>query len=191
MNGLFDAALEVQQFMQARDWPFCMIGGIAVLRWGEVRMTQDVDLNLLTGFGGEEPYIRALMQTFRGRIPNADSFALQYRVLLLSASNGVDLDITLGALPFEYTMIERATPYTYAPNCELLTCSAEDLIVLKAFADREKDWVDVEGILFRQGAQLEMSYIFDHLILLCDLKGKPEIVANLRQRLRAVEHDAL
>ncbi|GAK61620.1 hypothetical protein U27_01521 [Candidatus Vecturithrix granuli] len=37
----------------------------------------------------------------------------------------------------------------------------------------------------------EMTYIFDHLILLCDLKGKPEIAANLRQRLRAVEHDAL
>lgn len=185
MNGLFEAALEVQQFMQARGWPFCIIGGIAVIRWGEVRMTQDVDLNLLTGFGGEEAYIRALMQAFQGRIANAEAFALQYRVLLLSASNGVDLDITLGALPFEYKMIARATPYMYAPDCELRTCSAEDLIILKAFADREKDWMDVEGILVRQGAQLETSYIFDQLMPLCEMKEKPEIAANLRQRMLA------
>lgn len=191
MNGLFDAALEVQQFMQARGWPFCLIGGVAVLRWGETRMTQDVDLNVFTGFGGEEPYIRALTQTFRGRIANAEAFALQYRVLLLSASNGVDLDVTLGGLPFESTMIERATPYMYAPDCELLTCSAEDLIILKAFANREKDWMDVEGVLLRQGAQLETNYIFDQLIPLCDLKGKPDIVVKLRHRILAERDDAV
>jgi hypothetical protein len=32
----------------------------------------------------------------------------------------------------------------------LHTCSAEDLIVLRAFADRSKDWVDIEGVIIRQ-----------------------------------------
>jgi len=89
MNGLFEAAGEVQQFMQARSWSFCIIGGIAVLRWGEVRMTQDVDLSLLTGFGDEEPYIRDLLTTFPGRLPNTDTFALQYRVLLVNVCTGI------------------------------------------------------------------------------------------------------
>ena len=45
MNGLFQAALEVQGFMQRQQWRFCIIGGLAVLRWGEPRLTQDVDLS--------------------------------------------------------------------------------------------------------------------------------------------------
>jgi len=50
------AAGEIQQFCQQRDWRFCFIGGVAVQRWGQPRLTQDVDLTLLTGFGGEEKF---------------------------------------------------------------------------------------------------------------------------------------
>jgi hypothetical protein len=51
MNNLFQAAQEIQAFMHARGWSFCLIGGLAVIRWGKVRMTQDIDLSVLTEFG--------------------------------------------------------------------------------------------------------------------------------------------
>jgi hypothetical protein len=57
-------------------------------------MTQDIDLSLLTGFGNEETYIKELLETFEARIPNALDFALKNRVLLLSASNGVAVDVS-------------------------------------------------------------------------------------------------
>ncbi|MDO9566781.1 MAG: hypothetical protein Q7J15_08585 [Candidatus Desulfaltia sp.] len=50
MNPLFEAGLEIQNFMLFRKWPFCFIGGLAVIRWGEVRMTQDIDVCILSGF---------------------------------------------------------------------------------------------------------------------------------------------
>ena len=187
MNGLFEAAREVQQFIRTRSWSFCFIGGIAVIRWGEVRMTQDVDLTLLTGFGHEKPYIRELLGTFQSRIAEAENFALQYRVLLLVASNGTPIDITLAGLPFEQQMIERASFFAYTPDCELLTCSAEDLIVLKAFADRAKDWMDVEGIITRQGVQLDVMYIIEQLTPFCELKEQPDILEKLRQILEQVK----
>ena len=56
MNPLFAAGLELQQFMQAQQWPFCFIGGLAVIRWGEVH-DADVDLSVLSGFGNERFYI--------------------------------------------------------------------------------------------------------------------------------------
>ena len=52
MNALFEAAKEVGGFMSARKWRYCVIGGLAVLRWGEPRTTLDVDIALMTGFGG-------------------------------------------------------------------------------------------------------------------------------------------
>jgi len=179
MNPLFQAGLEFQQFMKTRNWPFCFIGGLAVLRWGEMRMTQDIDLCLLSGFGNEDRYIYELLATFETRISEAVDFALTNRVLLLSASNSIAVDVSLSGLPFEEQMIERATPFPYAPDCSLLTCSAEDLIVLKAFADRTKDWTDVEGIINRQAPHLDIHYIITHLSPLCEVKETPEIMNKL------------
>lgn len=68
MNGLFDAATEIQDFCRDRQWRFCLIGGMAVQRWGEPRQTRDVDLTLLTGFGGEAPFTR---DHFRRQAPLA------------------------------------------------------------------------------------------------------------------------
>lgn len=57
MNELTALALELQSFREARDWKFCIIGGLAVQHWVEPRFTRDVDMTLVTGFGGEDSYI--------------------------------------------------------------------------------------------------------------------------------------
>ena len=179
MNPLFDAGLELQRFMQEQQWSFCFIGGLAVIRWGEVRMTRDIDISLLSELGTEEKYVDVLCQRFEGRIPDAHAFALANRVLLLSASNGVDVDVSLSGFPFEEEMIRRATPFEFAPGCSLVTCSAEDLIVLKAFADRPLDWHDAEGVIARQ-RDLDTRYIMERLAPLCEIKDAPQILDRLR-----------
>jgi hypothetical protein len=47
MNAIFAAALDLQGFCDKRGWRCCFIGGLAVQRWGEPRMTRDADLTLL------------------------------------------------------------------------------------------------------------------------------------------------
>jgi hypothetical protein len=44
LPGVLAAAEQVQQLCQQHGWRFCFIGGVAVQRWGEPRLTQDVDL---------------------------------------------------------------------------------------------------------------------------------------------------
>lgn len=65
------AAMEIQTFCKERGWSFCFIGAMAVLRWGEPRITQDVDATLLTGFGNEESFIQDLIRCFQSRVPDA------------------------------------------------------------------------------------------------------------------------
>ena len=91
-----------------------------------------------------------LFDQFEARIDDARSFALRNRVALLRAANGVPIDVALGALDFEQRAVERASLWD-VKEARLQTCSAEDLIVHKAFAGRERDWLDVEGIVIRQG----------------------------------------
>lgn len=180
MNPIFSAALEIQEFCRGRSWRFCFIGAVAVQRWGEPRLTQDADLTLLTGFGSEEPFVDTLLASFEGRRPDARDFALRYRVLLLEASNRVPLDVSLGAMPFEERAVERASEFAIGEGESLLTCSAEDLIVFKAFAGREQDWLDIEGVAVRQTGRLQEHLVWQELEPLLKLKDSPETAPRLR-----------
>lgn len=182
MNEVLKAAAELQSVCQAQGWRFCFIGGVALLRWGQPRETVDADLSLLTGFGGEERFVRTLLDAFPGRIPDAADFALQHRVLLLRSSSGVGLDVSLAALPYEELVISRATEFAYPPGITLRTCSAEDLLVLKAFAGRSQDWVDVERLITRQSGRLDWVYIEQQLHVLSELRDEPGLVEEVRLR---------
>ena len=179
MNEVLATAAQVQHFCEEHGWRFCVIGGIALQRWGEPRVTQDVDVTLLTGFGGEESYVDALLEQFRPRMEGARDFALQRRVLLLQTVAGVGLDVALAGLPFEERVVQRSSVGQFSPQLWLRTCSAEDLIVMKAFADRTRDWDDIENILVRQGERLDWITIAEELAPLCALKEAPEIVRRL------------
>ena len=185
MNPIFAAALEVQAFCESKDWRFCIIGALAVQRWGEPRLTRDVDLTILSGFGSEERWIGPLLEKFGPRRSDARDFALRTRVVLLEASNNVPLDVSLGALPFEERVIVRATSHQFLTDVELRTCSAEDLIVLKSFANRTKDWLDIEGVVVRQDRHLDIPLIWRELNPLIDLKEEPEIRTRLRKLLES------
>ena len=182
MNPLLAAALEVQTFCRAQGWRFCFIGGLAVQRWGEPRLTQDADLTVITGFGSEASFVETLLDRFEGRLPDAREFALRNRVLLIRSSGGVPLDLALGAMPFEEHAVARASDFTIAPGVVIRTCSAEDLIVFKAFAGRAKDWLDIEGIAVRHAGRLDERLIWAEVVPLLELKESPEDA----QRLRAI-----
>lgn len=182
MNALIRAAADLQAVCDSHRWRYCFIGGLAVQRWGEPRETVDVDLTLLTGFGDEARFVSVLIEAFEARIDDAAQFAVVNRVLLLRASSGVGLDIALAGLPFEELAVSRASLFTFPPDVPLRTCSAEDLIVLKAFADRPKDWLDIEGILIRQSDQLDWPYVRTQLAPLAELKEAPELMDKLESR---------
>ena len=113
MIELVRAAGELQTLCETEGWRFCFIGGLAVQRWGEPRETVDVDLTLLTGFGGEEPFIKRLLLEYAGRVDDPAEFARVHRVLLVRAPSGVGIDIALGALPFEESAVSRSSLYLF------------------------------------------------------------------------------
>jgi hypothetical protein len=180
MTDLIATAFALQTFCEEHDWQFCFIGGLAVQALGEARLTNDADMTLLTGFGGEEIFIDTLLTRYKPRRPDARQFALLHRVLLLQADNGSGLDIALGGLPFEESAVRRARYVSYADNISLRICTAEDLIVMKSFASRDQDWRDVRMTIVRSGPQnLDWCYITEQLTPLAEAKEAPEILDRL------------
>jgi hypothetical protein len=187
LEQLLLAAAKLQSTLQSRGWHFCFIGGVAVQRWGNPRFTQDMDITLLTGFGEEEKFVDALLTELAPRRPDAREFALTRRVLLAKTPDGVEVDIALGALPFEERTINRASAWKVRNDVTLITCSAEDLIVHKTFAGRNLDWGDVERVLIRQHGKLDWKQIRAELKPLLELKGEPEAMDKLERMLATVE----
>jgi hypothetical protein len=124
----------------------------------------------------EASFVEALLARYAARIPDAAKFVLRSRVLLLNSPTGIGIDISMGALPFEQLVVERASHFEFAPGLELRTCSAEDLMVMKLFASRAIDIRDAEGIAVRHDKTLDWRYIEEQLIPLAEAKEEPEIL---------------
>jgi len=180
MHPAIEAALELQQFLDEKGEKFCIIGGLAVQRWGEVRLTVDADATVLTEWLRDEVVTDLLLGSpFLPRLPDARDFALRNRVLLLKNAKGTHVDVALGALEFENRSVMRSSLWTLSESAKLRTCSAEDLLVHKTFAGRTRDWTDIEGILQRQGPKLDLSIVRSELTPLLELKGAPESMERL------------
>ena len=182
---LWQAAVSACEQLEQAGMSFCVIGGLAVQRWGEPRTTRDVDLTVLAEFGHETEIIERILSNcdFRPRISGAKQFALQSRVLLLSDRSSIPIDVSLAAFPFESDAIHRSSLWGPTEGMTIRTCSAEDLIVYKAFASRERDWQDIRTIVSRQGEALARDQVLADLAPLAELKGEPEILVTLKKLL--------
>jgi hypothetical protein len=54
-----------------------VIGGLAVQRWGEPRLTRDVDVTVIVALGSEERMVDQALSQFAARREDARVFALR------------------------------------------------------------------------------------------------------------------
>lgn len=186
LGPVFDAALAAQAACEKIDLKFCVIGGVALQRWGEPRFTADADLSVLVEPGQEDIVASALLERLEARVDNPLDFARRTRVVLLKSTDGVGIDIVLAGLPYEARVIVRSSPWEIDEGTALRTCSAEDLLVMKAFAARDKDWADVTSVLERQGSRLDLDLVREELQPLVAAKEEPEILEQLERRIARI-----
>ena len=161
--------------LQELGCPAMLIGGLAVIARGIPRQTIDIDA-VVQGEGLDvETLLRVLGRSgFAPRIPDAIAFAHQRQVLLMRHSpSGVPLDLSLGWLPFERDAMSRATPIDLA-GVMLPVATAEDLVVFKAVAWRDRDKGDIERLVVRHGDTFDFARIRTTLTQFYEALDEPE-----------------
>jgi hypothetical protein len=184
MDKPLQALDEIQRFLALHDIQHVVIGGIANAIWGRPRVTLDAGLKALIGQRSITEFVELLSTQFRFRVPYAVSFVRRTYVVPLYASNRVGLDLGLAFLPYEFEAIERAIMTTYE-GVTFPVCTAEDLIIHKAISERDKDWLDIDGILDKEGKRLDQGYIMLWLEQFADALERPQILKLYRSLLRA------
>jgi predicted nucleotidyltransferase len=128
-----------------------VIGGQAVLQYGEPRLTRDIDVTL----GVDTDRIAEILQLSDDLqlepLVDPTEFTLRTMVLPCSAAGGLRVDFIFSFSDYEQQAIERSRRIVVAES-PVRFASPEDLIVLKLVAGRPRDIEDVRAIVLKQSA---------------------------------------
>jgi hypothetical protein len=187
MNQREKAAWEMHNFFSELKTQYVIIGGLAVQHWGEPRFTQDVDLTVAAPLTDFTSFIQMIVARFTSRLEDPITFARHNRVVLVRASNGCPVDISLALPGYEDEVMSRAVDYNLESDKAVRLCSAEDLIIHKAVAGRPQDVRDIEGIVYRQQDTLDVNYIRQWLHAFADILAKPDLLELFEKPWRKIQ----
>jgi hypothetical protein len=159
-ESLLDALAAVAAALGASDAPSMIIGGIAVIARGVARHTIDIDATIWAEALAPE-ILLAKSAAFRlvPRAPDTLEFARRHQVLLLRHDpTGIPVDLTLAWLPFERLALERAEIVDFG-GVTIRVATAEDLVIYKAVAWRDRDRADVERLLVRHADAIDLARV--------------------------------
>lgn len=153
--------------------PYMLIGGQAVLLYGEARLTQDVDVTL--GIGPQQLDTLLPMLTSLGwQILVQDAHAFVQKTLVLPCQAqpwGIRVDFIFSFSPYEQEAIQRARRVAVG-QAQVCYAAIEDLIIHKLVAGRARDIEDVRLILLKNPS-LDLAYLKDWLRQFGEMLEKP------------------
>jgi hypothetical protein len=165
--------------------PAMIIGGIAVIARGVPRLTTDIDATVWGAAVSQEALFRGLeAHGIVGRIPSAGEFARQRQVLLLRHTpTGTPIEVSVGWLPFEKEALERASPLDFG-GVRISVAQAEDLVVYKAVAWRDRDREDIERLFLLHGPKMNLERLRSLVAQFSEALDEPERVPVFEEMLR-------
>jgi hypothetical protein len=173
---------DLMRWFEGEHLRAAVIGGVAAGLHGEPRLTEDVDAVTLD-IGAEQLIASGQRYGFVPRVEDALEFSHRTRVLLMKHRSGVNLDLSLGALPFEFEVVERAQRVDVGGGVEITIASPEDLIIMKALARRVQDMADIAGIIDAQ-PELDVERIRRWVREFASVLDMPEVFEDLEAALK-------
>jgi len=134
--------------LQSANVPAVIVGGVAVSLLGRPRFTRDIDALVDL----DETRWPTLLEAARllaivPRIDDPLEFVRRTRVLLLRHEpSQIDIDVIVGGLPFERAAVASGE-WRALGGFDVRLPRAEDLMIMKAIAQRPQDLLDLEALI--------------------------------------------
>lgn len=144
---LLAAISAATQWLEAAGIEAAIVGGVAASIHGQPRVTKDVDFVVIAEPDDAATLVKAAAAFgIVPRIQDALELALTTRVLLLRHEpSGVEIDVSLGALPFEHDLVAGCMRMTIE-GVDVALARPEDIIIMKSLAMRPRDVADIAAI---------------------------------------------
>ena len=139
--------------------PYMIIGGQAVLLYGEPRLTKDIDITLGVDIDSLDTLIKINKEISLNILPeNPAEFVKDTMVLPVQDSvTGIRVDYIFSFTPYEKQAIGRGKKINILGQDVCFT-SPEDLIIHKIFSGRPRDLEDARIVLLKN-PEMDTQYI--------------------------------
>lgn len=169
------------------DLPYMIIGGQAVLLYGEPRLTRDIDITLGVNIDSCDRLLKAATElSLKPLAEDMESFVRQTMVLpTVDETTGIRVDFIFSYTPYETGAINRSKKVRIMDQ-EICFAAPEDLVIHKIFAGRPRDMEDVRTVLVKNPA-IDLSYIRKWLREFDKASAKNEFLKNLEDILNQIQ----
>jgi hypothetical protein len=160
MPSIFKILIKLSAILNRQKIPYMLVGGLAVNYYGAPRATGDIDLSLLASSQNTAKLLVALKKNrflFHAK-EVASLVKTSNRFLVFDPSNTYRIDCWIPKTRFELQALDRRVKVSMGGKALFLP-AAEDLILFKLLAGREKDKEDLKWIILRQKRILDKKYL--------------------------------
>jgi len=130
--------------------PYMVIGGQAVLLYGEPRLTKDIDITLGVGVRDLNKLKETISSLGLKILVERDEEFVERNMVLptLDEKSGIRVDFIFSFSPYERQAIERAKDIKLGRSM-VRFASLEDVVIHKVIAGRARDLEDIQSILLK------------------------------------------
>lgn len=155
--------VQIAKGLEKRSIPYMVIGGQAVLLYGEPRFTRDIDVTLGVGPDRLKDVLDLIRETGWQTLPDSPvDFVSRTMVLpCRDPRSDIRIDFVFSFSPYEAQAMKRAHQVQWEGQI-VKYASPEDLVIHKIVAGRPQDLADVLSV-FRKNRGLDRAYILKWL----------------------------
>jgi len=136
---------------------YMIIGGQAVLLYGEPRLTKDIDITLGVGLDRLADVLAVAEKAGLTPLVTPDEFTRQTMVLPCEdPATGIRVDFVFSSSPYERQALERVRKVRIG-EADVHFASLEDVIIHKIIAGRPRDLEDVRTMILKN-PNMDLAY---------------------------------
>ncbi len=164
---------------------YAIVGGLAVGAWGVSRSTRDVDLYAELPAGRRRRLEQSL--TAKGfEVPAMEEELRSFGVFRSRSSSGVFVDIFDAVGPLGEQLLDNRREITVFGR-RLWVTAPEELFLLKAFSDRERDFEDLVSLASLPRLRINLAYVHEWAKRLDASIGSTEVSDRVGRSLRCAK----
>jgi hypothetical protein len=180
--SLISALKIIVGFLELNKIPYMVIGGVANSIYGEPRQTFDVDIKInITESIKMEDLLSKIKENSEIMVSSPKEFIKETNVLPVLIDN-TKVDLIFANLDFEKTAINNSIKMKFE-GIDIFISRPEDLIIQKCVSHREKDWIDIKGIIKANRNNLDENYILLHCKELSDWLKNSDLLDKITSYL--------
>ena len=156
--SLSEKVLLIEEGLRQRRIPHAFGGAIALAYYATPRATIDIDVNVFLSVDRADLVLGVLEGLGAEPLQDEERAQLERdeQVRVHWDATPVDLFFSYDAL--HDSCLERRQRMPFGDGDSIHVLAAEDLLVFKALFDRDKDWRDIEELVYAMAGDLDAAY---------------------------------